>query len=40
MILADVYWFYAQRDWAIAAVLIVAMICGTTILLYCLNRRR
>lgn len=40
MILADIYWFEAQRAWAIAAVLIVAMVCGTTILLFCLNRRR
>lgn len=40
MILADVYWFYAQRAWAVAITLIVAMICGTTILLYWWSNRR
>jgi hypothetical protein len=39
VILADIYWWYAQRDWAIAAVLIVAMICATTVLLYWWNRK-
>lgn len=36
MILADVYTWYAQRDWAIAIVLVVLIISLTTIWL---NRR-
>lgn len=40
MTLADIYFWHAQRDWAIAVVLVVAMICGTTILLYWLSNRR
>lgn len=39
MTLADIYLWYAQRDWAVAAVLVVAMICVTTVLLYWWSRR-
>jgi hypothetical protein len=38
--LADIYTWYAQRDWAVAAVVIVALICGTTFLLYWWSNRR
>jgi hypothetical protein len=38
VILADKYWWYAQRDWAIAVVLVVLIVSLTTILLYWWNR--
>lgn len=39
MDLADIYWWYAQRDWSRAAVLIVLIVSLTTLVLFFWNRR-